>query len=219
MSATIPVSPEPDESLNQRNAAEHLPFRNGHASSQSMQPVPSASELEKLDEQELKAAIKDVWEKHQRLTGKELGPLLYWLRLRLRAQGSRNDIHEDRGFGAWVESTLDVARSTAARWADDYAKELTARGLTSTQIGGSYDPNDKPKPDKPKPIRRSKGISLWVTQPRHKQYKQALEKIKEHFKIADSGEAVVKGLCYAAETIAARSRTGNRSSRTTAKRG
>jgi hypothetical protein len=187
---------------------------NGNGGSRSTLPVSSDSELEKLNENELKSAILSAWKKHQRLAGKEMRPMLFWLRLNLRAQGSRNDLHDkDRGFGAWVEKNLDVARSTAARWADEYAKEkkLTQKDLTSTQTGRScVNPGFYVKPL----AKRSKGITLWVKEPLHKQYKQALENIKEHFKITDNGEAVVKGLFYAAKIIAARSRAGNRRRKT-----
>jgi hypothetical protein len=206
------VAPELEEAVEESKDAEHLLPRNGNGGPQNTLPVSSDSELKRLDERELKEAIKSAWKKHQRLAGKEMGPLLFWLRLKLRAQGSRNDLHDkDRGFGAWVESNLDVARSTAARWADEYAKEKGLKDLTSTQTGRSC---VNPGPHVNPLANRSKGITLWVTQPLHKQYKQALETVKEHFKITDNGEAVVKGLFYAAKIIAARSRAGNRRRKT-----
>jgi lambda repressor-like predicted transcriptional regulator len=39
--------------------------------------VSSDSELEKLNENELKSAIKHSWKKHERLAKKDMGPLLY----------------------------------------------------------------------------------------------------------------------------------------------
>jgi hypothetical protein len=191
--------------------ASEGPVGNGNGGSQSTLPVPSDSELEKLDEVELKAAIKSAWNMQLRRAGKELGPMLYWLREKLRAQGSRNDLHDkDRGFGAWIESNLDVARSTAARWADAYAEE---KGLTSTQNGGS--PN-VPKGKGVKRLKRAKGITFWVKEPLREQYRQALKTIKGHFNITDNGEAVVKGLSYAAKTINARPQGKSRSQRTNA---
>src|SRR6266700_3264442 len=90
-------------------------------------PVREDSELKNLTEAELKAAIRSTWKKYERPAKKEMGPLLFWLRLKLRAQGSRNDIqNQDRGFGAWVDETLSISRRTADRWADDYG---TATGL------------------------------------------------------------------------------------------
>ena len=84
--------------------------------------VTADFELQKLNEQELKSAIISAWKKHEELAKKDLAPMLYWLREKLRAQGARNDIADkDRGFGAWVEDNLDISRRTADRWADEYA--------------------------------------------------------------------------------------------------
>ena len=97
---------------------EHAPLRNGNRSSQSTLPLSSDSELKKLDEEQLKAAIESAWKKYERLAKKEMGQLLYLLREKLRAQGSRNDLRErDKGFGAWVEQTIEISRRTADRWA------------------------------------------------------------------------------------------------------
>ena len=53
----------------------------------------------KLNVDELKAAIVAAWKKHEALAKAELAPMLYWLRDKLRAQGSRNDLHDkDRGW-------------------------------------------------------------------------------------------------------------------------
>jgi hypothetical protein len=49
-----------------------------------------------------------------------------------------------------------------------------------------------------------------VSQKDHKQYEQALKTIKKQFKIANDKEAVLKGVCYAAEIIAARPRVEKR---------
>jgi hypothetical protein len=122
MSATTLVGPELEE-VEPSQDAEHL-------------PVSSDSELQKLNEQELKAAIKSAWKKHERLAKKDMAPLLFWLRLKLRAQGSRNDIQDkDRGFGAWVEDNLDITRRTVDRWADKYGLDngLMERKPTSGQ--------------------------------------------------------------------------------------
>jgi hypothetical protein len=45
-----------------------------------------------------------------------MAPLLFELRKRIKAQGRKAE-----GFGAWVESHLDMSRRTADRWADDWA--------------------------------------------------------------------------------------------------
>lgn len=210
MSTTTLIAPSA-EVPPKREAEQPLPG-NGNGASQTLLPAHSAAEFADMGVERLKAAITSAWNMQLRRAGKELGPMLYWLREKLRAQGSRNDLHDkDRGFSAWVESSLDVARSTAARWADAYAEE---EGLTSTQNGGS--PN-VPKGKGVKRLKRSKGITLWVKEPLREQYRQALKTIKGHFNITDNGEAVVKGLSYAAKTINARPRGKSRSQRTNTK--
>lgn len=86
--------------------------------SQSASAKASDSGLQNLSEQELKAAIKSAWKKHEELAKQDLAPLLYWLRERLRAQGARNDlVHDkDRGWEVWVTQHLDISRRTADRW-------------------------------------------------------------------------------------------------------
>jgi len=183
------------------------PVGNRDGGSQSTLPVSTDSELKKLDEGQLKSAIKSAWKKHERLVQKDMGPLLYWLREKLRAQGSRNDIiDKDRGFSAWVEDNLDISRATAHRWATEHAREygLGEPKPTSSQVRRSDD-DDPPGGGV---LERDKAIQFtyWVSQKVHKQYEQALKTIKKQFKIANDKEAVLKGVCYAAEVIAARPR-------------
>lgn len=212
MSVTTLVAPELEEALEPREDSEHPLSHSGNGSLQSTLPESSDSEIQKLNEQELKAAIKSAWKKHERLAKKDMAPLLYWLRVRLRAPGSRNDIHDkDRGFAAWVEDNLEISLSTAIRWTDGYARQngLIQQDLTSCHLPrGCKDPDFYRK----KLAKRGKGFTLWVSEPLHKQYVQALKTIKRHFNITDNGEAVVKGLSYAAETIAvaSTSRVGKR---------
>lgn len=183
---------------------------NGNGGPQSTVPVRSDAELEKLDEAQLKAAIKSEWKKHERLAKKAMGPMLYWLRLRLRAQGSRNDIHDkDRGFGAWVEDNLDISRATADRWADEYgfANGLKTPDSTSPHVRKSC---DNPGFYGDVMGKHGKALTFWVSQPLYKQYEQALKTIKHHFKTDDNGDAVVKGLCYAAKALATKSKERKR---------
>jgi hypothetical protein len=200
MSPATLVAPELEAEIEQLNDSEHLPLRNGNGGPQGTLPVSPDSELQNRTEAELKAAIKSAWKKHEPLAKKGMAPLLYWLRVKLRAPGSRNDIHDkDRGFGAWVDEHLDISRATADRWADEYARE---KGLkpepTSPHVRRGCKDTDFYKR---KLAKRSKGVTLWVKEPLRDQYWHALNAIKKHFNITDNGEAVVKGLCYAAKTI------------------
>jgi hypothetical protein len=194
------VAPELEAEIEHPKDAEHLPRRNGDGDLQSTPPASSDSELQNLNEGQLKAQIKSAWKKHERLAKKDMAPLLYWLRVKLRAPGSRNDIHDkDRGFGAWVEDNLDISRATADRWAEQHALENGLNEPTSPHVRrGCKDPDFY----KRKLAKRSKGVTLWVKEPLRDQYWHALNAIKKHFNITDNGEAVVKGLCYAAKTIA-----------------
>jgi hypothetical protein len=202
------VAPDPEAEIEQLDDAALLPLPDGNGSSQSPQAVPSDSELQNRTEAELKSAIKSAWKKHERLAKKDMAPLLYWLRVKLRAPGSRNDIHDkDRGFGAWVEDNLDISRATADRWAEQHALENGLKEPTSPHVRtGCKDPDFY----KRKLAKRSKGVTLWVKEPLRDQYWHALDAIKKHFNITDNGEAVVKGLCYAAKTIALPNRTSAR---------
>lgn len=108
---------------------------------QNNPPTPSPySELKNLTEAQLKAAVKSVRKQHEPRLRKEMAPLVYWLRVRLRAQGSRNDIHDqDRGFGAWIEKNAGISRATADRWARAYglANGLIVEETTSNQVSES----------------------------------------------------------------------------------
>jgi hypothetical protein len=209
----------PIATLDEKEASEERPsLSNENGGSRSTVSVLPDSELQKLNEQELKAAIKSAWKKHERLAKKEMGPLLFWLRVRLRAQGSRNDIHdEDRGFGAWVEENLDISRRTADRWANEYglANGLMTQDATSSQVTKSDD--DDFYDEELRKHGKNIQFSYWVSQTVHKQYEHALKTIKKHFHVTKDKEAVLKGVLYAAETIAAGIRDRNRSGRSTAK--
>jgi len=75
----------------------------------------AAESLEKLSVHDLKAKITRTWGKYQRAAQRTMGPMLYHLRKKLKAQGKSG-----AGFGAWVEDNVDISRRTADRWADAY---------------------------------------------------------------------------------------------------
>lgn len=177
-------------------------------------PVRENSELKNLTAAELKAAIRSSWKKYERPAKEEMGPLLFWLRLKLRAQGSRNDIRDkDRGFGAWVEENLSISRRTADRWADDYgtATGLPKRDGTSSQSSKS----DKDGFYKEELKKRGLqiGFSYSVSQTVHKRYQEALKLVKKHFGIENDNEAVLRAVLYAAESISGRRIDSSTSSR------
>ncbi len=159
----------------------------------------------KLNEQELKAAIISAWKKHEALAKTELAPLLYWLRERLRAQGARNDLTQDkhRGWELWVTTHLDISRSTADAWCAWYAKEagLVPAERTSTDVGGSEDDGfyediiDKHKG------RQKITVSYCLPKTVYSQYHKALTKIQNKFGLENKNEAVVQGVIYAATVI------------------
>jgi hypothetical protein len=81
-----------------------------------MQSECSDAELENQSVTELKAALEEIWSKHEKLCREHMAPRLYHLRKKLKAQGKSN-----AGFGAWAEDHLDISRRTADRWADQWA--------------------------------------------------------------------------------------------------
>ena len=191
--------------------ASESPVRNGKGGSQSTLPGSCDRELKNLDEEQLKVAIKSAWKKHERLARKDMGPMLYWLRDKLRAQGSRNDLRDrDEGFGAWVAKTIEISRRTADRWADEYglANDLMKRDPKPTSGHVTKCIEDRPAEDADDFYERELRehgkliqINCWVSQEDHKQYEEALKTIKEHFKIANDKEAVLKGVQYAAQSL------------------
>src|SRR6266481_2621661 len=177
------VVPEMEAEIEQLKNVEHLPLRNGDRGSQSTLPVHSDSELQKLNEAELKAAIKSAWKKYERLAKKEMGQLLYWLREKLKAQGIRNDLRDgDKGFGAWVEQTIEISRRTADRWADDYglANGLMKRKSTSRQVTKSF--GDHPEDDFYAQDLRKHGrqiqMNFWVPVREYQQHEKAVKALK-----------------------------------------
>ena len=199
----------PDEQEQQISKKSPQSVRaNGDGRSQSTLPLRSASELKKLDEEELKAAIKSAWKKHERIAKKDMGPLLYWLRDKLRAQGSRNDLHDrDKGFSAWVEKTIEISRRTADRWADEYglANGLMKRKRKSTSghVSKSFtdDPDEAFYAEEMERHGRGIKFSLWLSKKDHKEYQQALKIIQKHFGLENENLAVWKGVLYAAGQI------------------
>jgi hypothetical protein len=219
MTPTTLVEPELEEAIDVRKEREPMLPRNGSGGSQSTLPVSADSELKKLDEGQLKAAIKSNWKKHERLAKKEMGPLLYWLREKLRAAGSRNDLRDrDNGFGAWVEENLDVVRRTADRWADEHglANGLMERKSTFGQMSkGSGENTEESNPALQhfaNELEQSGCMiqfKLWLKRKDHKEYQQALKIIQKHFKLENENLAVWKGVLYAADRIISTGTTRN----------
>jgi len=203
------VAPELEAEIEQLKDDEHPPRRNGSGASQSRLAVSSDSELQKLNEQELKAAIKSAWKKYERLAKKEMGQLLYWLREKLRAQGSRNDIHDkDRGFGAWVEENLDISRRTADRWADWYAVENGLKESTSGQLTKSEDDDFYAGVLDQHKGKQQIAFNYWIKKAVHAQFQKALTKIQKQLGLKNKKDALVQGVLYAAEAMDGTAKSG-----------
>jgi hypothetical protein len=172
------------------------------------------SELGKLGEHELKAAIKSEWKKHEESARADLAPLLYFLRERLRAQGARNDLSDverDRGFGAWVEENLDISRRTADRWCDWFAVEA---GLKENSTSGHVSKSDVDLWDGIQNEHEGQqqiAFNCWVESAVHAQFHRALARLQKQFGLKNKKEAMVKGVIYAA-TALNREAKGGRSS-------
>jgi len=74
-----------------------------------------------LSPEQLRQRLIEEWERHGANLKKRFGPLLYYLREKLKRQGSRTP---GEGFGAWVEENLPFSRRTADRWADEYGQAV-----------------------------------------------------------------------------------------------
>lgn len=187
------VAPKLEETVKPSAYAEHL-------------PVPPDSELRKLNQQELKSAIISAWKKHEELAKLDLAPMLYWLRDKLRAQGARNDLTQDkdRGFAFWVEEHLDISRRTADRWCDWYAVKMgykqdsTSRHLSKSDLELYEDILDTHKG------KQQIAFNCWVPTSLHKQYQTALTTLQKKFGVKDKKEALVRGVIYAASVIGKR---------------
>jgi hypothetical protein len=155
----------------------------------------------KLNEQELKSAIISAWKKHEELVKKDLAPMLYWLRDKLRAQGARNDISDkDRGFGFWVEEHLDISRRTADRWCEWYAVEAGLKEPTSSHVSKS----DLEMAVQCLDTHKGKlqiAFNFWIPKSMHAQYQKALSHLQKQFGVKDKKEALVRGVIYAATVI------------------
>jgi hypothetical protein len=207
MSSTTLVAPEQEGALEQLQVAEQLLPHKGNGGSESTLPESPGSELKKLDEGQLKEAIASEWKRCERFAKKEMGPLLYWLRENLRAQGSRNDIRDqDKGFGAWVEETIEISRRTADRWADEYglANGLMKRKATSRQDDQKSFQHEDDAAQEAK--RRKHGRMIlgnhWVPLSEYQRHEQAVEVLMKHFKTDSKQDAIAKGVQYAAQTLA-----------------
>lgn len=157
----------------------------------------------KLSEQELKSAIIAAWKKHEELAKQDLAPMLYWLRDKLRAQGARNDLTQDkdRGFAFWVEEHLDISRRTADRWCDWFAVKEGIRPLDTCP---KVDPADEALWEDILDTHKGKAqiaFNCWVPTSLHKQYQTALSTLQKKFGVKDKKEALVRGVIYAASVI------------------
>lgn len=117
------------------------------ASQQALFDVALDKRLTELPLNKIQSHILHGWGQ----TEKELSPYFYHARLKMRRQGSRNDIRRvsgkpDEGFAAWCDEH-GIPRTTANRWADNYAVLIGVKPpkpaietATSTQNGQSSTP-------------------------------------------------------------------------------
>jgi hypothetical protein len=134
---------------------------------------------------------------HAKRSRAVMAPLLYELRKRIKAQGRSGE-----GFGAWVESHLDMSRRTADRWADEWAiahglKKPPKRAVTSGQLTRS-----KPSVDGKVPMT----ISFIVDEQRQKEFVEAMDILDEDAEAVIFNavtEAAAKKRAHARHTTAA----------------
>ena len=154
----------------------------------------------KLSVDELKAAIVAAWKKHEALAKAELAPMLYWLRDKLSAQGSRNDLHDkDRGWEIWVIEHLDISRRTADRWCAWYAKEVGLVPTSGHVAGSDAGPWEDILNDHENQLQIA--FNCWVPKAMHAKYQKALSVLQKKFGLKNKKEALVRGVIYAATVI------------------
>jgi len=186
------------------------PTANGSDATDSADPY---AEIQKLNEHELKAAIKSAWKKHEESARADLAPLLYYLREQLRAQGARNDlgIEKDRGFAAWVEENLDISRRTADRWCEWFAVEAGLKPSTSGHVTKSdvalWDEIQNEHEGQ-----QQIAFNCWVPKAVHGQFTKALTTLQRRLNLKNKKEAMVKGVIYAATAIDREAKSGRSSS-------
>jgi hypothetical protein len=186
-----------------RNTGVFLPDEQEEQEQSPQSAKPDHGELSKLTEPELKAAIIAAWKKHEELAKQELAPMLYWLRDKLRAQGARNDLTQDkdRGFAFWVEEHLDISRRTADRWCDWYAVKV---GYRQDATSGHLSKSDLEMYEDILDTHKGKlqiAFNVWVPKAVHAQYSTALTTLQKKFACKDKKEALVRGVIYAASVI------------------
>jgi hypothetical protein len=113
-----------------------------------------------LSVSQLKSALKHC----VRVTKERMAPLLYYLRQRLKKQGSRSG----EGFGAWVSANLPFTRRTADLWANEWAEAKGLRTPTFRNISKSaLVPSRRLSPDDPYPL------SLSFSPDRRQEFEEA----------------------------------------------
>jgi hypothetical protein len=124
------------------------------------------NKIEQLKIAELKSRLCQAAEKSR----EAMAPLLYYLRQKIKAQGSRNDLlRKAGGFGQWVEAHLDISRRTADRWANEWA---VSKGLRKPS---------KPKPttfrqkSKSEPNKFVASLTMSLSKERHVLFVEALK--------------------------------------------
>jgi hypothetical protein len=194
---------EQEQKTRKRSAQSARPNAQGSDATDS---ADTYAEIRKLDEHELKAAIKSVWKKHEELAKQDLAPLLYYLREQLRAQGARNDLaNADRGFAAWVEENLDISRRTVDRWCEWFAVAAGIKPGTSGQLSKSEDDDFYDQILDEHKGQEQIAFNCWVPKAVHGQFTKALVLLQKQLNVKNKKEAIVQGVIYAAKNVSSRS--------------
>src|ERR1035438_3388848 len=122
--------------------------------------------IEQLKIAELKSRLCQAAKKSQ----ETMAPLLYYLRQKIKAQGSRNDLlRKAEGFGQWVEAHLDISRRTADRWANEWAVSKGLRKLSKSK------PTTFRQKSKSEPNKFVASLTMSLSKERHVLFVEALK--------------------------------------------
>jgi hypothetical protein len=139
------------------------------------QPSTSNNEIANLSIEKLQQQLKKCWVRYEKSIKEEMAPRLYYLRDKLKKQGSRTG----EGFAQWVKANLGLSLSTVNRWADDYAVEQglkepknsrdDADGSTSSHLTRSAARNND------EPIDEQFTVELTLSPERRDCFQQAMQ--------------------------------------------
>jgi hypothetical protein len=139
----------------------------------------------KLSEQQLKDSLVKAWHRAEESTRQEMAPMLYHLRLKLRAPGRKG-----MEFEVWVEENLGINIRTANCWASWHEKKIGGVKATRPRKGklslgqmaepfpdekATQEDSDVDEPEPAPEDMRPVHVQLMLTEPQEEKFRGAME--------------------------------------------